>query len=136
MKFQDTDGYTTNINLPPPDGVDRAKSISEIKLTEDAVVEGLCGSLTDLDRKIELLEKKINNLKAKLIAFKNPTLALQSAYCVGYHTCNIAGLLSNYSSAHIAVIEAEIEALDINLEALEYTRTLYAFMKPNNMRYN
>ena len=136
MQFKDSDGYVTDISNPAPNGVQRAKSVSDNKLTEDASTEGICGSLTDLDKKIQLLKSRINNLKTKLNALKGPTAALTSASCVGYHTCNIAGLLSNYSSAHIAVIEAEIEALEVDLEALEYTRTLYAFMKPNNMRYN
>ena len=105
------------------------------KLTEDASTEGICGTISDLDAKIQLLEAKIKSLKSKLGALKGPTAALAGASCVGNHTCNIADLLSAYSSAHVAAISAEIEALEVDLQALEYARTLYAFMKPDNMTF-
>lgn len=130
--FKDANGRSVSISNPAPSGMSRA---GKGKLTEDASTEGICGSISDLDTKIQLLESRINNLKSALNALKGPISALASASCVGNHTCNVAGLLSAYSAAHIAAINAEIAALEVDLEALEYTRTLYAFMKPDNMTF-
>lgn len=130
--FKDANNRVTSISNPAPNGMARA---GKGKLTEDAATEGICGSITDLDAKIKTLEEKIKTLKSSLNSLKSAAAALSGASCVGDHSCNVAGLLSSYGSAHVAAISAEISALETDLELLEYTRTLYAFMKPDNMTF-
>lgn len=135
--FKDANSRVTNIGNPAPTGISRANKVCEKKkLTEDVSTEGMCGSISDIDKKITQLEDKIEALKNSLNSLKSAASALSGASCVGDHSCNIAGLLSSYSSAHIAAINAEISALETDLQLLEYTRTLYAFMKPDNMIFN
>ena len=120
IQFKDSNGHISKIDNPPAKGVERASAVSKNKLTEDAATEGICGSITELDNKISSLKKKLDTLKTA-------ASGLSKASC-GESGCTVSSALSTFAKAETAAIENEIEVL-------EYMRTLFNFMKPDNMTF-
>lgn len=120
IQFKDSDGNVTKIDNPPSTGVKRAKSVSDEKLTEDASTEGICGSITDLDVALKSLEDKLENLKSVAAGLANTSCSADS--------CNVPASLRAFSAA-------TVDTITETLTVLEYTRALYGFMKPDNMKF-
>lgn len=144
MVFRDSDDVVTKVDVSKSTS-SRAKSATKNdKMTEDASTEGIIGSITELDAKIVELKNKLNSLKSSLSGLKSSAAKLAGATCdiaifgdcEASVNCNVDSLIAAYGPVHANAIEIEIQCIETNLEVLECTRALYAFMKPNNMRFS
>ena len=143
MKFKDSDGLVTEVSVPSA-ASSRAEPVTENnKLTDDASTEGIIGTINELDAKILEFKSRLKTLKSRLSSLKSAAAALNSCNCKWIihgdcsisKECNVDKLVAHYGSVHVNAIEAEIACIETNLEVLECTRALYAFMKPNNMKF-
>lgn len=106
------------------------------KLNEDAVTEGVIGSINALNKQIDELESKIKSYKSQLRALKSALDSAGNAYCESsYHSCNTPEIWASIAAVHISTIESELEVLDAQLVMLHQMKTLYGFIKPDNMYF-